>query len=40
MGIIFAVLRQFGKIPPDKELLKSIEIVGEIGGAKIVYINT
>ena len=29
-----------GKVPSDNELLKSIETVGEIIGAKILYINT
>ena len=40
MGIIFAVLKHSGKIPADNELLKSIEPVGEIREAKILYINT
>ena len=39
MGIILALLKHSGKIPSDNELLKSIEIVGEITGAKIVYTN-
>ena len=40
IGIIFAVLKHSGKIPSDSELLKSIEIVGAIRGARILYINT
>ena len=40
MGIILPVLKHFGKITSDNELLKSIEIVGDIRGAKIIYINT
>ena len=40
MGIILAVLQYSGKIPSDNELLKSIEIVGDIRGAKSIYINT
>ena len=32
MGIILAVLRNSEKIPSDSELLKSIEIGGEIRG--------
>ena len=39
MGIMFAVLKHSGKIPSDNELIKSMEIVGEIRGAKILYIN-
>ena len=35
-----AVLKHSGKIPSDYEFLKSIETVGEIIGAKILYINT
>ena len=40
IGIIFAVLKHSGNIPSYNELLKSIETVGEIIGAKILYINT
>ena len=40
MRIIFAVLKHSGKIPSDNELLKSIATVGEILGAKILFINT
>ena len=40
IGIIFAVLKHSGKIPSDSELLKSIETVGAIKGARILYINT
>ena len=39
MGINLAILKHSGKIPSDNELLKSIETVGEIRDAKIVYIN-
>ena len=39
MGIILAVLKHCGKIPSDSELLKSIETVGEIREAKILYIK-
>ena len=38
--IILAVLKYSGKIPSDTELLKSIESVWEIIGAKILHINT
>ena len=37
--IILAILKFSGKITCDTELLKSIETVGEIIGAKISYIN-
>ena len=40
IGIILAVLKDSGKIPSDSELLKSIETVGAIRGARILYINT
>ena len=40
IGILLAVLKHSGKIPSDTELLKRIKTVGEIIGAKIVYINT
>ena len=40
MDIILAVLKHSGKISSDSELLKSIETVGVIRGAKILYINT
>ena len=40
MGIILAVLKHSGKIPLDSELLKSIETVGAIRAARILYINT
>ena len=40
IGIILAVLKHCGKIPPDSELLKSIETVGAIRRARILYINT
>ena len=40
MGIIVAVLKHSGKIPSDSELLKSIETVGAIRRAKILYIKT
>ena len=40
MGIILAVLKHSGKIPSDSVLLKIIETVGGITGARIVYINT
>ena len=40
MGIILAVLKHSGKIPSDNELLKSIETLGAIRGARILYINT
>ena len=40
MGIILVVLKRAGKIPSDNELLNSIETVGEIMEAKILYINT
>ena len=38
IGIIFAVLKHSGKIPSDSELLKSIETVLAIRGARILYI--
>ena len=38
--IILAVLKHSGKILSDTEILKSIETIGEIIGAKILYINT
>ena len=38
--MILAVLKHSGKMPSDTELLKSIETVGEIIGANILYINT
>ena len=37
--IILAVLKHSGKVPSDNELLKSVETVREIIGAKILYIN-
>ena len=40
MGIILAVLKHSGKIPSDNELLKSIETVRDIRGAKISHLNT
>ena len=40
MGLILAVLKHSGKIPSDNQLLKSIETVGAIKEAKILYINT
>ena len=40
ISIILAVLKHSGKIPSDNELLKSIETVGAIREAKILYINT
>ena len=40
IGIILALSKHSGKIPSDSELLKSIETVGAIRGARIVYINT
>ena len=40
IGIILAVLKQSGKASSDNELLKSIETVGEIIGARILYVNT
>ena len=40
IGIILAVEKYSGKIPSDNELLKSIETVGAISEAKILYINT
>ena len=38
--IILTILKHSEKILSDNELLNSIETVGEIRGAKIVYINT
>ena len=40
MGIILAVLKNSEKIPSDSVLLKSIETVGTIMGARILYIKT
>ena len=40
IGIILAILKHSGKIPSNSELLKSIETVGAIRGARILYINT
>ena len=40
MEIIIAVLQHSGKMPPDNELFKNIETVGEIREAKMLYINT
>ena len=40
IGMILTDLKLSGKIPSDSELINSIETVGPIREAKILYINT
>ena len=40
IGIILAVLKHSREIPSDNELLKSIETVGAIREATVLYIST